>query len=257
MTMRNKAAGVLASTLAMLAPQAWADTASVAVSNVKVQVMDTVPGDDIWPWAVFFTGDPSWLSYTTLAGAHVEAPVADQASQGWLGTVQSATASSGGSMAQAGTTAGDLYGSSGPGGWASVSAVDGQQGWAYATVFNGLFLAGAQTRFVVTASVDGLTAAGASAQANTSIEICDNDGSCSPLGYSEALTFGGFGFPVPTSLRAEWTNPTSDAAWGTLNVSMAAAAQSTLLPVPEPATGLLFLAGVAALCAAGTRRPQR
>jgi len=244
--------GGLTLTLAALAPTAWADSASVSLSNVKVQVIDAVPGDDVWPWLVFFSGDSSWLSFTTLAGAHAESPAADPQSQGWLGSVQAAAASGSRSQAQAATSAGDFYGATGPGASAWATATDGAQAWAYANVFNGLFLAGAQTKFIVTATVDGINASGADAQANASIEICFTDGTCNQEGYSEALAFSGLDFPAPPVLRAEWSNPYDTASWGTMNISMAASATAAASPVPEADIGWQLMAGL--LCVAAARR---
>jgi hypothetical protein len=257
MRMRKKAVHAIRSScalaLAALAPLAWADTATVTVSDLKVQVVDTDPTDNIWPWAVFFSGDSSWLAFTTTAGAHADGSP-DQQNQGWLGTVQSASAGSGGLMAQASTTAGDIWGSTGPGATAAATAtVDGQQSWAFANVFNGLFLTGAETKIIVTAKVDGISATGAGAQANTSIELCTTDGVCLPEGYSEAVAMGGVNGSAPQTLRAEWSNlSTTDGAWGTMNVSVAASALAT--PVPEPTTAGLLLAGLVGIGGVSMRR---
>lgn len=243
--------------LAALSSLAWADTASVSISKLKVEIVDLVPGDSVWPWAVFFSGDPSWMSFTTLAGAHLESPSADQVNMGWLGSAQAAMLSTGSSQAQSGTTAGDLWSAAGPGAWALVNAVDGQQGWAYATLFNGRFLAGAETGFVVTATVDAIAATGTDAQANASIELCTSDGACEAAGYSEALAFAGQNFAAPTTLRAAWSNASSDSAWGTMNVGVAAAATSQASPVPEPVTGSMLLAGLLTMSAAAAARRRR
>lgn len=245
---------VCAGTLAALSSLACADEASVSISNVKVQVVDMNPGDNIWPWA-WFVSDVSWVPQTTGALAHVESPVASDTQRGWLGSVHSANAASGGSLAQATTSGGD-FSALGPGASASVSVLDGQQGWASADVFNGRFLAGAQTRIVVTAMVDSILASGSSAQANAMIDLCFGDGSCSPSGYSEALAFGfpAFGNLPPSMLRAEWENRTDDSLWGTMNVSVSAAA-SPVSAVPEPTSTALLLSGLL-VCAGIARRRQ-
>lgn len=232
---------------------ASAGDASVSLSNLEY----SVDGGAWWAWVVT---EQTWVPETSGANAQMGSQVAD-GSSGWLGAPLSAQSAAGTSLAEANVTAGGFGG--GGAAEASVHANDpGQSGWAAADFFNGLVLLGSGTTFTVRATVDGIHASGADAQAFAFIELCGTDfttDTCQDSGTAEAFATGTTGdYSGPTTLTATWTNPDIiNSGWAKLQIGVSAVASADVLAIPEPASGSLMLAGMTLLLGVAARRSRR
>jgi hypothetical protein len=250
------AALVAASQLAM------ADVAEVKISNLKFEAFN---GE--W-WADV----PTWNTWAPPSGttAHLDTPVFHHSTSGRQGEALTSTVTDGTSQAQATLTQGN-------GAWwdasvltlnnvtalASVNAVNGQSGWAYANVFGGpvnggggQIQVGGNATVRVSLTIDSLKVIGDMAQAGVSIQFCTWDTNvCDAASYAEALVDSSWPtYTGPSVLTASWTNP-GPTTWARLHIGLNASAES-VTAVPEPSTYALWLAGLGAVGAI-TRRRRR
>jgi hypothetical protein len=241
-----KAKPLLCLLLALAAPLAQAATASASLSHVRVEVVDLTPGDGNWPW-IWVVNNVDWVARTSSVNVHIPDATLGEERLGWLGDPLSAQALFGSTQANAAiSSAADLSSATGS---ASAEASDGLSSWAVAQIFSGRVMAGAGTRIVVTAQLDGISAnaAGGSAQATASVGIANEAGGA--FDSSQAWAFDSPGFQqtdAPATLTVHWDNPGADAAWGQLWITVSAQAIAAA-PVPEPASALLLGLGLAAL----------
>lgn len=237
--------GFVVLALGAVAMQAQAQTASAVatLSNVRIEVVDLLPDDGLWPW-VSVISNVDWVPLSSSTTAEVGDPALGQAWSGWLGSAQQSQAVLGSAQATASLGAGDLY--SGVGGSASASAAGGLSGWAITQLFGGRILAGAGTRVVVTAQVDALSASsgGGWAQAVASLGIANETGG--QFDESQAWVFDAPDFNsshLPSTLSVHWDNTSHDAVWGQLLVT----ASAQVSAVPEPGPAAMLALGLAAL----------
>jgi PEP-CTERM motif len=233
----------------LAAPAAQAATASASLSNVRVQLVDLTPDDGNFPW-VWVVNNVDWVARTSSVSAQIPDAAVGQESLGWLGGTLSAQTLFGGTQAHAAiSSAGDLSDASGS---ASATAADGLSAWAISQIFSGRVMAGAGTRVVVTAQLDGISAwaNGGLAQATASLGLANETGGA--FDSSQAWAFDSPDFQqtdAPTMLSVHWDNASADAAWGQLWITLSAQAIAATAPVPEPASALLLGLGLAALAA--------
>lgn len=244
-----KAKPLLCLLLALTAPLAQAATASASLSHVRVEIVDLTPEDGNWPW-VWVVNNVDWVARTSSASAQIPDTLNDHQQLGWLGDTLAAQALLGSTQANAAvSSAADLSSATGS---ASATATDGLSAWAIAQIFRGRVMAGPGTRLVVTAQLDGISAvaAGGQAQATASLGIANDSGAA--FDSSQAWAFDSPDFTrtdAPATLSVHWDNPTADAAWGQLWITVSAQAIAATAPVPEPASALLLGLGLAALAA--------
>lgn len=232
----------------LAAPAAQATTASASLSNVRVELVDLMPDDGNYPW-VWVVNNVDWVARTSSVSAQIPDAAMGQESLGWLGDTLSAQALFGGTQAHAAiSSTGDLSNASGS---ASATAADGLSAWAISQIFSGRVMAGAGTRIVVTAQLDGISAVanGGLAQATASLGIANDTGGAFDSSQAWAFDSPDFSQTEATAmLRVQWDNSSADAAWGQLWVNVSAQAMAAA-PVPEPASALLLGLGLAALAA--------
>lgn len=96
-------------------------TASVQLTNVKVQVVDLTPDDGIWPW-VYVVNNEDWAPQASSAMAQTDTADAPRESDGWLGTSLTAALASADANAFASTGATDFSGPDGASASASAQA---------------------------------------------------------------------------------------------------------------------------------------
>lgn len=238
--MLSKTKLALGAAVIAAAQLAAADTAEVKISNLTL----SVSGGEWWYWLPTEVG---WVSPTSGAATGLVSPAFDDSAVGWHGNAFSSSVQDGGSIAHAQLTAktsGDMNGVTA---LASVTATGGQSGWAFANVFDGQIMVGGNATITVTARLDSILATGSMAQANAYIQLCSTDfttDTCDPANYVEAFvdasspTYGG-----PALLTASWTNPGAT-TWAKMHIGLTASADSITASVPEPASVMLWLAGL-------------
>lgn len=244
-----KAKLLLCLSLSLMAPLAHSATASASLSKVHVEVVDLTPDDGNYPW-VWVVSNVDWVARSSSVSAQIPDAAPGQEGLGWLGDTLSAQVLFGSTQASAAiSSAADLGNATGS---ASATAADGLSAWAISQIFSGRVMAGAGTRIVVTAQLDGIwaTADGGIAQATAGLGIANETGGA--FDSSQAWAFDSPDFnqtDAPTTLSVHWDNPSADAAWGQLWITVSAQTIAATAPVPEPASALLFGLGMAALAA--------
>lgn len=235
--------------LSLTAAAAHAATASASLSRVRVEVVDLTPNDGNYPWA-WVVNNVDWVARSSSVSAQIPDAVPGEQNLGWLGDTLSAQALSGSTQASAAiSSAADLSNATGS---ASATAADGLSAWAISQIFSGRVMAGAGTRIVVTSQLDGISAiaVGGQAQATASLGIANETGGAFDSSQAWAFDAPNFGqSDTPATLSVHWDNPTADAAWGQLWITVSAQAIAATAPVPEPASALMFGLGLAVLAA--------
>jgi hypothetical protein len=239
--------GIGATALAA-AQLASAGVAEVTVSNITL----SVSGGDGW---YYLPVNVNWLP-TMTAGTSTALvfPAASDAAIGWHGSALASSVTEGSSLATATLTDSpswntDSWNLDGVSASAHVIANDGQIGWAFAKIFDGQILVGGKATITLSATINGISASGSTAQANAYMEMCSTDfvtDVCDFANSAEAFVDGVSGhYGGPAILTASWTNPGDQgtSAWAKMRFGLTASAES-LAPVPEPATWALALAGL-------------
>lgn len=236
---------------------AVADAAEVKVSNLTL----TTTGGEWWSWVPGLDENgqwPNWVSPSAGVATGLVMPEMNDARTGWQGQSLSSfitLATSAASAQIVGQTVDNLNGVAAT---ASVMALDGQSGWAFAKVFDGQILVSGNATITLSMKLNSLTASGAMSQANAWIELCSTDfttDTCLPANYAEAVVFGDMAYGGPATLTASWTNPGAT-TWAKMRIGLTASADS-VTAVPEPTTSALWLAGLAGVGAIARRRRQR
>lgn len=249
----------LGTALIAAAQLACADDAGVQISNLTL----STSGPQGWGWAWLPGLDdkgqwPNWVAQSAGATVGLNAPTFNDAVTGWQGQTLNASVIDAASHAQASVLGKTIDNLNGIGASASVTAKDGQSGWAFAKVYDGLVLVGGNMGITISMLVNDIHANGPMAQANASIEICSTDfttDTCDPLNYVEAFVDGNSPIYSGASLlTTSWTNPSSADGWLRMRIGLTASADSMAAPVPEPTTYALWLGGLAAVGAVARRR---
>ena len=239
-----------------------ADDAGVQISNLTIGTS----GPQGWGWFWLPGLDdkgnwPDWVAQSAGATVGFNNPSFNDAASGWHGQTLNASLTDAASHAQVSVLGQTISSLSGVAASASVTANGGQSGWAFAKVYDGLVLVGANMGITVSMLVNDIHVAGSMAQANASIEICGTDftvDNCNPLNYVEAFIDGSSpNYSGPSVLTTSWTNVSSENGWARMRISLTASAESMSAPVPEPATTALWLAGLASVGAVARRRRSR
>jgi hypothetical protein len=241
---------VLGAALIAASQFAVADLAEVRISDLKL----SVSSGEWWYW---LPTEVNWLSPTAGTDANLTSPGLSDSATGWHGKALSSSVVDGTSLAQSAMTAkksGDLNGVTAV---ASVTANDGQSGWASTKVFDGQIMVGGNATITVSANLDSIKASGSMAQANAYIELCSTDFQtdvCSPLNYTEAFVDAfSPAYTGPSVLTTSWTNPGAT-TWAKMHIYLTASAESVANSVPEPATFALCAIGLAGVGFSRRRR---
>lgn len=227
---------------------AFADTAEVKITNLAF----TASGGEGWAWAPGLDGNgqwPTWVAPASGAMSGLNAPSFMDSMSGWQGQTLSASVADGASLAQASVLGQQVDNLNGVSASASVTASNGQSGWAFANVFDGQVLVGGNATITVNALISSLHVSGTMAQANAYIQICTTDfvtDTCDPEHYAEAFVDASSpNYSGPSMLTTNWTNPGAT-GWVKMRIGLTASADSlAAAPVPEPATWALWLSGLA------------
>ncbi|HEY8877988.1 MAG TPA: PEP-CTERM sorting domain-containing protein [Roseateles sp.] len=222
---------------------AVADTAEVKVSNVSLTVANG-------GWWYYLPVDVNWVGQSAGTSVGLNNPSLLDSATFWHGYAGSSSVVDGASLATASMTSknpGDLNGVAAQ---AKVDVSGGQSGWSFAKVIDNQILVAAGSTITVSLKLDSVLAQGAMSQGNAYIELCSTDfttDTCLPANYAEAVVFGNAAYSGPSTLTASWTSPTTDNTWAKIHIGLTASAESVAMPVPEPSTYALWLAGLAGI----------
>jgi len=243
------------------AQAATAASAQVSISNVTVSIsaLDAEPWvTGNWPWIVQNTG-PGWPATAESTGVVVDLvdAAAHDESSGWIGTSRVATVSAANASASAGVSFSGADLTSAGAAWSFASASNGEAASAAARLWDAAFMVGARTRVFVTLTLDTLSAAGngGTAMALASLGMWNADlGTNFVSADAQAIDTPDFSvsYDGPYTLSVTWDNASTDLVVAQMSLLTSAQAISA---VPEPAPGLMLLAGLFAV--AGMARPRR
>jgi hypothetical protein len=233
---------------------ASADLAFVTISDLKL----SVSGGEWWYW---LPSNVNWLPPTAATSAAMLNPGMSDGATGWHGNTLSSAVQDGTSGAKADISALNANNLNGVTASASVTANDGQEGWAFANVFDGQIMVGGNATISVSFNLDNIQASGTMAQANAYIDICSTDfvnDVCDPVNAVEAFVDANSpAYSGSTLLTASWTNPGAT-TWAKMHIGLTASAASVApvnTPVPEPTSAALCMA--AGMGLVGTRARRR